>query len=402
MTATMVCTMAPAATEATTKMHHVKADSGAGQPEPVHHPIQEPAAARPGAAAAQLVRQPPCWRPVDDFEATLGDYADCMLQACHAQSQRHLPCAASVALHIHKADRDSILNWLVLTCEIMRFHETVLYTSVLTLDRYSALAGECLSMESIQRVLMAIMCTVLKTSAVQDHVCGTMPLRELLAHLFRQQARLSEIFATERQVLRTLDFMVTAPSALDFLDALSVPLAAAPAAGQDGCPPRSLANFLLQLSLFSAAVHYSYPHAILAASAVYIAICSLQAAPSTAVRTLLEDTCVACPDIPDVPSRVATCALALHGLWIDFATSHGTSVPSLLRKFGGPRLLANVLFSPPLLGALPHPGSFVAATSSKASRPPWVDIHEAPWSQAPPKLGRGTAESPGVVVHRYA
>jgi len=305
-------------------------------------------------------------RPEEDIEAVLDDYADDFLRASHEESQRHIPSVETISASIQESDRESILNWLVQTCEIMRFHETVLYTSILTLDRYSALSRSTLQMETIQRVLMAVMCTALKTCAAQDHFCGAMPIRELLGHLFRQQANLAEIFATERQVLRVLDFAVTAPSVLDFLDVLSSPLAAPPVAG--GKPMvvasvyRSLANFLLQLSLFNVTVHYGHPHVILAASAVYVALCTLQASPFAALRNLLGDVSVACPDMKDIADQVATCTFELHGLWVAFAMSHGATPTSILRKFAGVRLHNQLILSPPPIGMLPHPGAVLAMT----------------------------------------
>lgn len=333
-------------------------------------PLVVPAAAAPVATTNSSMarflthlREHASGRPEEDIEAVLDDYADNYLRASHEESQRHIPSAETVSASIQESDRESILNWLVQTCEIMRFHETVLYTSILTLDRYSALSHSTLQMETIQRVLMAVMCTALKTCAAQDHFCGAMPVRELLGHLFRQQAKLAEIFDTERQVLRSLDFAVTAPSVLDFLDVLSTPLSAPPVAGGrpmvEASVYRNLANFLLQLSLFSVTVHYGHPHVILAASAVYVALCTLQASP-VAIHNVLGDVSVACPDMKDIPDQVATCALELHGLWVSFALSHGATPASILRKFAGVRLHKQLVMSPPPIGALPHPGSVLA------------------------------------------
>jgi len=314
--------------------------------------------------------------PEEDIEAVLDDYADNFLRASHEESQRYIPNAETVSASIQEHDRASILNWLVQTCEIMRFHETVLYTSILTLDRYSALSSSAMPMETIQRVLMAVMCTALKTCAAQDHFCGAMPVRELLGHLFRQQAQLAEIFATERKVLRALDFAVTAPSVLDFLDVLSAPLTAPPMAGGrpmvEAAVYRNLANFLLQLSLFNVTVHYGHAHVILAASAVYVALCTLQASP-VAILNVLGDVLVACPDMKDIPDQVASCAFELHGLWVSFAMSHGATPASILRKFAGAdacaqhhcrqvRLHKQLVLSPPPIGALPHPGQILTMT----------------------------------------
>jgi len=363
----MVCTMAPAATEATTKMHHVKADSGAGQPEPVHHPIQEPAAARPGAAAAQLVRQPPCWRPVDDFEATLGDYADCMLQACHAQSQRHLPAAASMAANVQKSDRELMLSWLVAVCGNL-FDDTVLHSTILQTDRYSAVAGEAMTMQALQMAMMAALCIVLKTSAPADRVWGRLPVRRLLNHILSGRATCEEIFATEHRVLQKLGFMVTAPTPLDLLDGLCTP----PTPTQDGAArptassAHSLASFLLQLSLFSVHVHYGYPHAILASSAAYVALASLRA-PRERLQALMGDTSAACPDVSEVPQRVADCMSVLHSLWHDFAVSGGHTAPCLLRKFGDVGIPAAVLLHPPPISDVPHPAAIARAVVDKTA-----------------------------------
>lgn len=221
-------------------------------------------------------------------------------------------------------------------------------------------------MERMQKVLMAIVCTVLKSTVVADDV--NMPLKDLLVHLCRRQIDFEEILRIERRLLQALNFEVTAPSVLEFLDALSVPITV-PGESVENGTARCLANFLLQLSLFSAPTHYSHPQAIVAASALYLALATLRAEPAQ-FRSVLHDVSVACEEIPDVPSRVAECALDLQELWLDFASSRGDRAPCLLKKFGGVRLHEATLLSPPPAGSLPHPSLYLSSNWPSPSAAP--------------------------------
>merc|ERR1719162_638022 len=173
-----------------------------------------------------------------------------------------------------------------------------------------------------------------------------MPLRDLLTHLCRGQVSFEEILSMEHRVLLALQFSgLSTPTPLDFLDAFCMPLFAhAEAAERD--MTRDLANFLIQLSLFHAAIHYRQPHAILGASGLYVALCSLRV-PHAAHHTLLHDVEAVCPEIHDVPARISACATELHGLWLEFAESQGQRVPCLLRKFSGSRLHQALVLGPP-------------------------------------------------------
>lgn len=281
------------------------------------------------------------YSPEDQIDLVLGELVDSFLLSCHLESQRHLPSAADLHARLSSVQRESILVWLVQACDIMRFHEAVLYSTVLILDRYCAASLEPLPMDRMQKVLMAVICTVLKTVAVADEIC--MPLRDLLVHLCRRQVMFEEILAMEHQVLNALRFQVSTPSALDFLDGLCVPLLAGES--PEGSPIRCLANFLLQLSLFNAPLHYRRPHAILAAGAIYVAICSFQAS-GVWLCSLLNDVSTACPEIVDVCSEVVACAGELHAMWLSFASVPGTQVPCVLQKFAARRLHEAVLLNP--------------------------------------------------------
>lgn len=200
-------------------------------------------------------------------------------------------------------------------------------------------------MESMQKVLMAVICTVLKTCAVSDEVC--MPLRDLLLHLCRGQVRFEEILVMEHRVLQTLHYRgLFAPTALEFLEAFKIPLTHCFGDAVDAGDAFDLANFLMQLSFFNASLHYGYAHSVLAASALYVALCHLQCSP-VVVQNLLTNVAAICSDVTDVPALVMTCGTQLHAIWLDFVAVQGNRVPCLLRKFSSSRLHMTVLLGPP-------------------------------------------------------
>jgi len=343
------------------------------------------------------VQQRPVPYPDEDIDFVLADLVDSFLQTCHTESQRHLPGAEQVHAQITGETRESILQWLVQACDIMRFPDCVLYTTVLTLDRYCAVASGPLPMEHMQRVLMAVICTVLKTCAVQDEVWVNMPLRDLLLHLCRHTLHFEEILTMEHQVLRTLAFEVSAPSPLDFLDALSAFLRQ-PDESAEHSRPRVLANFLLQLSLFHAPLHYHQPHVILAAAAIYVALCSLHY-PARMHRALLDDTAVACPkDAIDIANCVGACALELQSLWLQFAATRGRSSQCLFEKFNGHRLEVSLLLTPPPAGTLPHPANYTQRMQAWEAPPgpPAVGAHEVMTATVPSPIA-AVAAAPGLV-----
>lgn len=296
----------------------------------------------------------------------LDELVDSVLRSCHRESRRFVPDVAVLNARLRSADRESVLGWLVQACDVMRFHDSVFFSTVLLLDRYCALQGEPMQMERMRKVLMAVICTVLKACAVKDDPCFSTPMRDLLLHLCRQQVPFKEILAMEYQVLRALNYDVSAPSPLDFLEALAVPLAAGPAEqAMDRCPLRRLAGFLLQLSLFDARLSYRYPHLVLAAAALYLALCALRAAPRL-FRALLEDVGLAAEGAAGAPPArlVAECAAEVHARWAEFAASRGERAASLMGKFADRSIPAAVLLAPPPLACL-----LEAALAAEASAP---------------------------------
>jgi hypothetical protein len=298
--------------------------------------------------------------PDKDIEAVLPELVDGFLRSCHLSSQRHLPCPKTLIAKLQGIERGTVLHWLVQACDIMNFHDSVLHSTVLTLDRYCATEGVQMSMDRIQRVLMAVLCTILKVTSVQDELglddstwesYGPMPLRDMLAHLCHGQVSFRDILHEEYRVLTALKFEVSAPSAFEFLDVLTAPLGSV---GEvQGCTPRSLAHFLLQMSLFHVSLLYQYPHLVLAASALYVAMVSLRV-PCEIIATTLSGVAEACPEVSDVIVRIGHCSCQLHSLWLEFAMSGGTTVPSLMIKLGAKRLSKEIIMRPPPLAALPE------------------------------------------------
>lgn len=291
-------------------------------------------------------------RPDAKIDCVLGELVESVLRVSHKESQKHFPTLPRLCAKLRTAERESILHWLIQACDIMGFHEGVLYSTVLTLDRYCALTSEPLKLADVQTVLMAVICTVIKTCAVQDEILESMSLKDLLVHLCRQQVPFNDILVTEHRVLRTLRFQISTPTPLDFLDALSSPFSQV-RPQEEGLPPlapRRVADFIIRLSLFDATLHYRRPHCILAAAALCVAICALDADVGTAaniISPLMEDLVRVCPDVPDAASCVNSCSMDLHMLWREFAAAPTAPNSGLLRMFGDSDVHRATLLHPP-------------------------------------------------------
>lgn len=307
---------------------------------------QDSVAEAPMSELAQYLDRLRNASPEEAIDATLSDIVDRSFARLHEKSVRGLPDAKGLLANVSAMQRELVVNWLIQACDIMHFSDSVLYSTVLTLDRYCSVVGKPIPMDMMQKVLMATVCTVLKMSVADD--IG-MPLKTILPHLCRHQVSLPEILHMEQRVLITLGFEVSTPSALEFLDILSVRLE------PGGVALHSLANFLLQLSLLDAQFHYMYPHLILAAAALFVALRSLAASPRL-FGVLLKDLALACPGIRSPQKRLASCASGLHSLWVEHARSNGTRAPYLLAKFSSSRYHQVATLSPPSsLGPLSVP-----------------------------------------------
>jgi hypothetical protein len=180
--------------------------------------------------------------------------------------------------------------WLFQVCLNTNFQDTVLHTAVLLLDRYCAELPEPIALERLQLVTVAVLSISLKMNGAVEQSARPPKLQDLLIHLGQQRYTLQEIFRAEHDVLRKLSFTVAMPTAVDLLDAFLLPHGSSENSVMSS-PVRCLATFLLQLSLLDAPLHYEYPHAILAAGAVYVALWCTRKGPEH-VQALLDDVAV--------------------------------------------------------------------------------------------------------------
>jgi len=263
--------------------------------------------------------------PEDRAQATLADVADSACRTLHQTSQKHKPCAKLLLEGLPHADRQETLVWLVQAFDVMNFSDSLLFDTALLLDRYYA----CLPKEDIksgesQKKLLAAVCMALKTGSNAE---TQLPLRQVVTHLGHDQVPFDAVMAAELSMLRKLRFDVGTPTACDFLEALSTRLSVFRTS--DSC--RSLSEFLLQLSLIDAVLHYRYPHAVLAASALLLALSATRSSPA-AHAAVFEDLALHCPEAAAPNGSLAQCCAALHVLWVrSFSNQEQSPYPHHLR-----------------------------------------------------------------------
>lgn len=224
-------------------------------------------------------------------DAALRDVLGRVLQAYHEESQSHLPVRERILSGLGSRERDQILLWLLQVCDLRSLPDSVFYMAVVLFDRYCAVLEERIPTGHLHLKVLAILSISMKVTGGADDTRKPWKLRELLACLGQQQHSVEDIFREEVKLLCALSFEVSAPSALDFLDALVLPFTQ-PDRPEASSPVVILAKFLLQLSLLDASLHYRYPHAVLAAGAVYVALWCTRAKPAR-VAALLGDVAAA-------------------------------------------------------------------------------------------------------------
>jgi len=117
-------------------------------------------------------------------------------------------------------------------------------------------------------------------------------------------------------MLKKLRFNVGTPTARDFLEALSLRVYGFDhvlSCGADFVV--SLAELLLQLTLGEINLHHRFPHAVLAASTLALALYTVHA-PSAAYVALLEDLALHVPDASAPFGIMVQCCDALHLSWV--------------------------------------------------------------------------------------
>ncbi|CAJ1422287.1 unnamed protein product, partial [Effrenium voratum] len=279
--------------------------------------------------------------PEDRVQASLADLADSACRSLHQTSQKHNPCARQLLEGWPQADRQETLTWMAQAFDVMNFPEGFFFDTALLLDRYYAgLPKEDQTIEESQRTLLAAVCMAIKTGSTADN---QVPLRQVVTHLGHDEVPFEDVTAAELGILRKLRFDVGTPTPRDFLQALSVRLKSKPVECQ------SLAEFLLQLSLADPALHYRYPHALLAAAALLLAL-SCAGANSTTHAIVLEDL-VLCEDLDS--SMLAQCSRELHSLWtLSCSQEQNMYIYCLRLKFAKGSFHGVSLLRPPLTALL--------------------------------------------------
>jgi len=237
-------------------------------------------------------------------DASLAEVSDSVLRAMHKSSERYKPSVKMMLKGTPLTDRQEHVDWLVQAFDVMHFSDVALFDAALVLDRHSANSiEEHMSSSISQRNLLAAVCLALKLGSREDMVH---PLRQVVTHLGRDQIPFGDVLHAELMMLQKLKFCVSTPTARDFLEALSARL--------QNLDRRcmSLSEFLLQLTLVDPHLHYRYPHCVLAAAVLALAMFAT-AAPPDAYGALLED--LALHD-DEAENDLVPCCADVHDLWV--------------------------------------------------------------------------------------
>lgn len=283
-------------------------------------PLEIPAPAAPPAGSA-LSRFLGSLRNLPNVDAradaSLADVADSAMRCLHQSSQRYKPSVQLLLEGLPPADRQETLVWLVQAFDVMHFTDATLFDTALLLDRYYA----CLPREEIrgggsQRKLLAAVCMALKTGSQEDMQFS---LRQVVTHLGQDQVPFREVLEAELVMLKKLKFTIGTPTARDFVEALRTRLLNCER--NTGC----LADFLLQLTLADAHLHYKYPHSVLAGAALSLALFATRA-PPTAYVALLEDLALQSPESAAPNGQLVPCCAEIHLLWVQ--SFNGQEIPT--------------------------------------------------------------------------
>ncbi|CAE7183889.1 ICU11 [Symbiodinium microadriaticum] len=321
--------------------------------------------------------------PEDRVQASLADVADGACRTLHSSSQRHKPCARQLLEGLPQADRQETLTWMAQAFEVMSFPDTLLFDTALLLDRYYASLPkeDCNTAES-QRRLLAAVCVALKTGSNAE---PQLPLRQVVAHLGHDEVPFDDVIAAELIILRKLRFDVGTPTSRDFLEALGARLSNFQA------PDRAqhLADFLLQLSLADAGLHYRYPHSMLAAAALLLAL-SVTCAPAAAQTAVLEDLELHFPEAADQHATLANCGRDLQSLWLMiFANQENMYLNHIRLKFSRANYRSVSTVRPP--------GAPIAIVPSKA--PGMSGVGQPEEQHAAPRLSKPSLDSSVIPRH---
>lgn len=285
-----------------------------------------------------------------------------MCKSSHESSQRYKPCTKLLMEGYSLADREETLIWLVQAFGVMEFSDSLFHATALLLDRYYA----CLPKDQgrdgdSQRKLLAAVCMTLKLGANQE---TDLSLRKIVAHLSRNQMTFGDVMATELCMLRKLQFDVGTPTPRDFLETLSTRLVNFHTPDDS----HSLAEYLLEISLSDAVLHYSYAHSVLAAAALLLALHTTRA-PTAAQSAVIEDLALHCQEA--LPSgSLAQCSISLHQLWVSSFSNQDQTLYSyhVRQKFASAKYNSVSRLQPPAVAPSILPvHNWPAITSSHVS-----------------------------------
>mmetsp|Transcript_39012 Transcript_39012/g.98070 ORF Transcript_39012/g.98070 Transcript_39012/m.98070 type:complete len:323 (-) Transcript_39012:389-1357(-) len=273
------------------------------------------------------------------MDASLTDVVDAVMGSMHAASQRNKPSMQGLLHGFPQADRRESVAWIVQAFDVMGFTDSAIFQATLLLDRYYARRTPGpISAADAQQKLLAVVCLALKVGSRDE---AQVPLQQLVGHLGRGKVRYSAVVGAEVEMLGKLKFSIGTPTAHDFLETLSTRLMH----HDQLCA--SLAEYLLQLTLIDPVLHYGYPHAVLAAAALALALTTLKA-PAAAFTPLFEDLALHCP-VAEVGADMTTpCCQDIYQLWVQSKITPCSFAQHLCAKFSHARYHAVASITPPL------------------------------------------------------
>jgi len=268
--------------------------------------------------------------------ASLADVVDAAVQVEHSLSERTRPCAADLSRAIRRRERNQLINWMIEAFDLVGFDDSMLHNCVNTLDRYYACQRTPIKVETLQGVVLSVVCTEMKMAGSQEFPSGGW--QHVLSHLCHGRVSMEQIFLTEYEVLSSLGFIVGVPTPATFLNELSFHL-------EDFLPDEAtsaarvpvLALFLLELALFEPELQYGHPYAVLAAGAFSAALRAIVVPkladdedamdhdPAMWLREMLvEDLGTFCPDLRQRAAElILGCERRLLDLWLARAGGRG-------------------------------------------------------------------------------
>lgn len=266
----------------------------------------------PSGIANHLDSQKDAANPDDALVASMADIADSIMQVEHARSERHMPCPKEISCSMTRKRRAELVSWMVQAFETLQFSDEILHSTVLTLDRYYARKATAIPDSQLQKILLAAVCTEMKLASNTEFPQGHW--QRIIAHLCQGRLSVPCILREEAQMLKSLDFVVGVPTALMFMQGLSINLEE-DTHTTEARELMSSALFFLELALGDPELMYSYPQAVLAAAALSAAIRAC-GAPEEKLDQVLEGLSAYCPSHTYIGESVAACEEDLLTLWL--------------------------------------------------------------------------------------